>query len=596
MTPTVTGSANGGVTATMDEIQQGWRDLTLRVGQLEAERAALETENKTLRSMLERVIEHRQKSHGELVLLLTGLVSKLPINDVGVIVSRLVEHNSHVSEVCAALTHGKVDAPLPQPNVLKALHQTKRDLAAALKPVVEELIQLDTPLEAAMLKSFIENPESFFTPATNRANRCFIKGQLPKERVVKEFGETALMVFNDMTTDVKRNPKPKPEEIALAFKNDADLLIEKYQELSPEKRKVLADLYQKVQRSKALTDEARRQRDAFLRMSFILEVLHYYENQSTEAPDVVFAQRVPALIEQIVITSETSRLDEKPIEQVETLLAFILNADYRLMAINNVGKSGGLGRTLKYVLRLRAEKENEFGPTVTTEIIPDFMKHLIPPPPQKPPKAESLAAIFRLFKPAMQRLAVRGVMGCDRLRRDEAGLLGRETAKVLSLTGFEEEAKAQASLAAANATESDRMLAWEQVRQLITSRAGTASIASAIRERLHANYEPDEVKQSWIILIESDPISFIRTFCQLPYLPNGKTDTIAKPVMETYVTRLMHEKYASTYTKVMNSLKNMFKANPHSPTLVNFLALVKWVDSAAADKLSMDIGMAVPAH
>jgi hypothetical protein len=54
-----------------------------------------------LRSLLERVIEHRQKSHGELINLLSGLVSKLPINDIGVVVARLLEHNAHVAEVCA---------------------------------------------------------------------------------------------------------------------------------------------------------------------------------------------------------------------------------------------------------------------------------------------------------------------------------------------------------------------------------------------------------------------------------------------------------------------------------------------------------------
>src|ERR1700759_3339000 len=82
--------------ASPEEVQQGWHELMLRVKQLEAERAAQEQENKTLRALLDRVIEHRQKSHSELVLLLTGLVRKLPINDVGVIVSKLVEHNAHV--------------------------------------------------------------------------------------------------------------------------------------------------------------------------------------------------------------------------------------------------------------------------------------------------------------------------------------------------------------------------------------------------------------------------------------------------------------------------------------------------------------------
>src|SRR5215471_21619666 len=126
--------------ASVEEIQKGWHDLTSRVGTLEAERDALEQDNKALRFLLERVIEHRQKSHGELVLLLTGLVSKLPMGDVGATVAKLVEHNAHVSETCAVLAKGKADAALPQPIVLKALEQTKREIAAALKPTVDELI------------------------------------------------------------------------------------------------------------------------------------------------------------------------------------------------------------------------------------------------------------------------------------------------------------------------------------------------------------------------------------------------------------------------------------------------------------------------
>ena len=67
--------------ATVDEVQQGWHELKLRISQLEAERAALEHDNKTLRSLLERVIEHRQKSHSELVLLLMDLDHFKKIND-----------------------------------------------------------------------------------------------------------------------------------------------------------------------------------------------------------------------------------------------------------------------------------------------------------------------------------------------------------------------------------------------------------------------------------------------------------------------------------------------------------------------------------
>lgn len=161
-------------TASVEEMQQGWHELRLRVSQLEAERAALEHENKSLRNLFERVVEHRQRSHGELVLLLAGLVSKLPITDVGLMVSKLVEHNAHVTEVCAALAKGKVDGGLPQPAVLKALDNTKRELAAALKPAVEQLIQLDTPFETEMLRSLIAKPELFSSPTFVRANRCFV--------------------------------------------------------------------------------------------------------------------------------------------------------------------------------------------------------------------------------------------------------------------------------------------------------------------------------------------------------------------------------------------------------------------------------------
>jgi hypothetical protein len=66
--------------------------------------------------------------------------------------------------------------------------------------------------------------------------------------------------------------------------------------------------------------------------------------------------------------------------------------------------------------------------------------------------------------------------------------------------------------------------------------------------------------------------------------------------METYVSRLIHEKYATTYTKIVNSLRNLYRVKPDSPTLVNFLTLVRWVSAEAAEKLTSDVGMPVPAH
>src|SRR5260370_30879014 len=139
--------------ASLEEIQKEWHELRLRTGQLEADTNALEKENKALRFLLETIIEHRQKSHGELVMLLTGLVSKLPINDVGVIVSKLVEHQNNLSQFLAGTIKGTAEGALPAPEILKTLEHTKRDLATPLKPEVDELARLHTPLESGMLES-----------------------------------------------------------------------------------------------------------------------------------------------------------------------------------------------------------------------------------------------------------------------------------------------------------------------------------------------------------------------------------------------------------------------------------------------------------
>jgi hypothetical protein len=137
----------------------------------------------------------------------------------------------------------------------------------------------------------------------------------------------------------------------------------------------------------------------------------------------------------------------------------------------------------------------------------------------------------------------------------------------------------------------ERQQAWAKIQELITKRTDAAAVASVIRDRLHAKYDTDEIRQSWITLTEADPMSLIRICCQLPYRADGKTDPIARTVMETYVTRLAHEKYAATYHKVVNSLKTMFHAKPDSPTLLNFVALVKWVSPDTATRLCADVGM-----
>jgi hypothetical protein len=572
----------------VEEIQKGWHDLNLRVRQLEMQCDGLEQENKQLRSLLERVIEHRQKSHSELINLLSGLVSKLPINDVGVIVSKLVEHNSHVAEVSAALAKGKGEAMMLQPAVLRVMDETKRKLVAALEPTVEELIQLEAPFQSALLRSFVNNPESFFEPAAVRAARGFVKGQLPRERIVREFGDEALVFFTDVTTDPKLNPRPKPEDIMLTFPATFADLLKQSAQVVPDRHKDLQVLHDRVRRSRDGSEAARAQKNVFLRLSFILELLHYYENQNTETPDVVFAQRLPPVIEQLVVPLAQDAPDAKLLAQAEALLDFIINQDHRLSVINNTGKGGGLARTMRFLMRFRSEKHSpDQSPTLLNEVLPEFVRHLVTPPPKTEAQQQSIVAALRFIHPLLQKLTAKALAVSDKLGKAEGEALSKLLTKELNLGTLEEAPK----VAAAIPPEMERQLAWDKVKDLIASRADPSAIATAIRDRLHARYDSDEIKHSWLALTEADPMAFVRTFCQLPYLADGKTDRIAQPVLEAYVVRLTHEKYASTYHKVLNSLRNTFKVKADSPTLVNFVSLAKWADSDCGAKIAADIGM-----
>ena len=566
-----------GPVVSVEEIQRQWSALTLKVEQLETGNTALEHDNKNLRQLLQSVVEHRKKSHGELVNLLTTLVSKLPLNDVGVIVSRLMEHNSQVSEVCSALVHGKNDETFLQPAILKAMDKTKRDLLAALPPLVEELIKLDAPLDAAMLQSLVTEPENFFSPQVVRASRGFVKGQIPRERILKEFGDEALIFFKDLTTDPKFNPRPKVDEIMLGFLPEFDALLQQNPNAAAAKRNELLALRQKIQQSRAATEPARAQKIAFLKISFILELLHYYNNQNTESPDVVFAQRLPPLIEQLVVSNELDPLDEKMILQAEALLAFIVKTDYRHAVVNNFGKGGGAAKTLRFVLTFRAGEFTEHDPVTL-----DFAKHILSL--EKIPSAKTFTIILRLLNAAAQKSIIRAMLNCGRLRKEDAEPLAKTIAKELGLPEADITPKAEA----AGKSETS---GWDNIRNLIASRAAPNDITVAIRNRLHVRYDSDEVKASWLVLAESEPMTLVRVFCLLPYLPDGQTDPIARAVLESYANRLTHEKYAATYAKVVGALKNLFKVKADSPALVNFIALVKWVDPASADKITKDVGL-----
>jgi len=574
---------NAGPVVSVEEIQKSWNNFTLRIEQLETGNAVLEQENKNLRRLLENVIEHRKKSHTELVNLVTTLVSKLPFNDLGVIITRLVEHNNQVAEISAALLGGKLEEGQLQPAILKLLDKTKRDLTAAVKPLAEELIKLDTPLETSMLQSVIAQPENFFTPPVVRASRCFVKGQIPRERIIREFGEAALIFFKDLTTDVKYNPRPKPEEIVLGFAGDFDALLAQHPNAIGDKKNELLALHQKIKESRLPSEKSRAQKNVFLKLSFILEMLHYYENQSAESPDAVFAQRLPPLIEQLVVTGERDSLDEKLLRQAEVLLSYVISPDYRQSVVNNLGKSGGLAKTLRLVLTLRTEKAPE-----PDEVAVEFVKHFIAP--EKVPPVETFVTVMRLTHPNRYRKVIEAILSTDRIRKADADTLGKAVAKELGITDFESIFKKADALS----PEKEQKMAWENIKELIHSRATPNEITAAIRKRLHAKYDADEVKASWLTLTESDALLLVRVFCLLPYLPDGQTDPVARAILESYVSRLTHEKYADTYNKVVAALRNMHRVKADSPALVNFISLVRWVDAAAADKLSQDVGLAAP--
>ena len=75
--------------AAVEEIQQGWHELKSRVGQLEVQRLALQQENNPF-ACCSNASSITGKIAHELVIILTSLVTKLPLNDVGGIISRLV--------------------------------------------------------------------------------------------------------------------------------------------------------------------------------------------------------------------------------------------------------------------------------------------------------------------------------------------------------------------------------------------------------------------------------------------------------------------------------------------------------------------------
>src|SRR5207247_6835887 len=100
--------------------------------------------------------------------------------------------------------------------------------------------------------------------------------------------------------------------------------------------------------------------------------------------------------------------------------------------VNNAGKGGGAGKTLRFVLQLRTEGVPD------PQTVREFVKHLTPPAPQKPPPPAALAAILRLLNADAQRSILKAIMVCDRLRTSEAESLAKAAGAELGIKGLEE--------------------------------------------------------------------------------------------------------------------------------------------------------------
>src|SRR6185503_3510648 len=112
----------------------------------------------------------------------------------------------------------------------------------------------------------------------------------------------------------------------------------------------------------------------------------------------------------------------------------------------------------------------------------------------------------------VQLRVIQTLFDTDRMTKDKADQLGKAVAAALELKLPE---KPKGQLADSDQIASQR--AWTRVKELIAGRADAATVAGAIRDRLNVKYDSDEVRQSWLTLIEADSISFIRIFCQMPY-------------------------------------------------------------------------------
>ena len=312
-----------------------------------------------------------------------------------------------------------------------------------------------------------------------------------------------------------------------------------------------------------------------------MELLHYYENQSTESPDVVFAQRLPPLVEQLVVTGENDTLDEKFIKQAEELLSHIISARTRQAVVNNFGKAGGASRTLRFILTFRSAIFTEHDPVTA-----DFVKHLLAG--QKNPAPGPIVTVLRFLNAEAQKVVVRAILNSERLGREDSERLARELIKEFWVCRSCQPAEWRAASLRQNTHESLGHHQGTHRPSRFAKRNHQAPSANSSTPSTTPT-KSNKAGSSW-----PNPIrcrSSVYSACCL-ICPTARP-ILLRGLFRDVSSRLTHEKYATTYTKVVNALKNLHKVKADSPALLNFIALVRWVDPTSADKLVHDIGMAV---
>jgi len=152
-------------------------------------------------------------------------------------------------------------------------------------------------------------------------------------------------------------------------------------------------------------------------VSLLLELLHYYENQNTEAPDAVFASGCRPH-RAVGAQRPQDKLDERLITQAEGLLAYVITPEHRQWWLTTWAKPAEPRRaSIRHASArgkvLASDPDTSFAISSNTSSRPESAP------------ARSLVPVLSLIPADMQLLVIVGIMDCDRIRKPEAEALAK---------------------------------------------------------------------------------------------------------------------------------------------------------------------------